>query len=339
MDKVILRATLLALSLASSHAALAAEPPGAEPAPPPPSGGLVGGQPTQAVGVDTTAPAATETTPAPKPTPPAYSLPWQLRPAAAVNVVRSDTSSGVRSIGGNGGATTVTLLLASYKVTPDLAVVVRGGFVDDSPPLKDATNAFLNPALGATYVFKLGSGFRLAPFFGVALPLGSGGGNTPDAAVRAALGAGALTRSSMDNALFAVNYMTPFPGIDLAWVGQGFTIQAEATVFELFRARGDAVDKDATRTNFTSGLHVGYFVIPALSVGGEVRYQRWLKNPGIAESDARRDTATAAIGIRAHLKLSDTMWLRPGAAYVQPLDAPMTDQSYHVAQLDVPLSF
>jgi hypothetical protein len=322
-------ASALAVSLAFSRAALAVEPPGADTTPPVP-----------AVGADTPVPPTTESpAPPPKPTPPPYSLPWQLRPAAAVNVVRADTSSGLRSVAGNGGTTLVTLLLASYKVTPDLAVTVRGGVVDDAPPLKDSTAAFLNPALGATYVVKLGSGFRLAPFLGVALPLGSGGGNAPDPAVRAALGAGALTRSSMDNALFAVNYLTPFPGVDFAWVGHDFTVQAEATVFELLRARGDLVDRDAARTNFTSGLHVGYFVLPVLSVGGELRYQRWLKNPGIPESDARRDTATAAIGVRAHIKLSDTMWLRPGAAFVQPLDAPMTDQSYHVAQLDVPFAF
>jgi hypothetical protein len=329
MKQPTLRASLLAVSLTFCHAALAVEPPGADPAPP-----------ATAAPVDTSAPPVAEPPPAPpKPTPPAYSLPWQLRPAAAANVVRADTSSGVRTVGGNGGTTVVTLLLASYKVTPDLAVVLRGGVVDDSPPLKDATAAFLNPALGATYVFKLGSGFRLAPFLGMTIPVGSGGGDTPDPAVRAALGAGALTRSSMDNALFAVNYLTAFPGIDLAWVDHGFTVQAEATLFELFRAKGEAVDKDAARTNFTTGLHVGYFVIPQLSVGGELRYQRWVKNPGIPDSDPRRDTTTAALGVRAHFKLSDTMWLRPGAAYVQPLDGPMTDQSYRVAQLDVPFSF
>lgn len=329
MNKATLGASLLALSLALSRATLAAtEPSGTEPAGPAP-----------AMAPDTSAPAVTELPVATKPEPPPYSLPWQLRPAAAANVIRSDSSSGMRSVGGNGGTTVVTLLLASYKVTQELAVMVRGGFVNDAPPLKDASNAFLNPALGATYVLKLGSGFRLAPFVGLALPLGNGGGNTPDPAVRAALGAGILTRSSMDNALFAVNYLTPFPGIDLSWVSRGLTIQAEATLLELIRARGDAVDTDSTRTNFTSGVHVGYFVLQALSVGGEVRYQRWLKNSAILESDARRDTATAAIGLRAHLKLSDTMWLRPGVAYVQPLDAPMTDQSYRVAQLDVPFAF
>ncbi len=328
MKNTTLCAGVLALPLLVATPAVGAEPPPAEPLPS-----------ATVPAPDQSAPAGTEAPVTAKPSPPPYSLPWQLRPAAAANVVRSDTSSGFRSIGGNAGTTVVTLLTASYKITPDLAVLVRGGFVTDSPPLKDEANAFLNPALGATYAVKLGSGFRLAPFLGLALPLGNGGGNTPDPAVRAALGAGILTRSSMDNALFAVNYLTPFPGVDLAWVYKGLTVQAELTLLELLRVRGDLVDKDSTRTNFTSGVHVGYFLIPELSAGAELRYQRWLKNSGISESDARRDTATVAIGLRAHFQLSDTMWLRPGAAYVQALDAPMTDQSYRVAQLDLPFAF
>jgi len=330
MKRAMFCAYLVALPCAFPGLSWGADqsPGGAEPLPPP-----------LAVAPDT-ANSGTEPAPPPaKPTPPPYSLPWQLRPAAAVNVVRSDTSTGFRSVNGVGGTTVATLLLGSYKVTPDLALVVRAGFVDDAPPGKPSASAFLNPALGATYVVKLGSGFRLAPFLGVALPLGNGGGNTPDPNVRTALGSGVLTRSSMDNALFAVNYLTPFPGIDLAWVKSGLTIQAEMTLFELIRARGDLVDKDAARTNFTSGFHVGYFIIPELSVGGELRYQRWVKNPGIADDAATRDNLTAAIGLRAHLKIGDNMWLRPGAAFVQPLDAPMTDQNYHVAQIDLPFAF
>ena len=295
--------------------------------------------PPLAAAPDTSGGTAAAAPPHVVPSAPPYSLPWQLRPAAAANVVRSDTSTGFRSVNGVGGSTVVTLLLASYKITPDLSLALRAGFVDDSPPGKSSASAFLNPALGATYVVKLGAGFRLAPFLGFALPVGNGGGNTPDPAVRTALTSGILTRSSMDNALFAVNYATPFPGIDLAYVKGGFTAQAEATLLELFRARGDAVDKDSTRTNFTSGVHVGYFVIPELSLGAELRYQRWLKNTAIAESDARRDTATASIGIRGHFKVAENTWLRPGIAYVQPIDAPMTDQNYHVAQIDVPFAF
>lgn len=326
--KIVYRSALL-LPLAFARAALGAIDPPPPESPPP----------ATAAAPDSPAPPVLETPAPSKPQAPPYSLPWQLRPAAAVNVVRWDSSSGLRSIGGNGGTTLVTLLLASYKVTPDLSVALRGGFVSDAAPLQNAREAFLNPALGATYVVKLGSGFRLAPFLGLALPLGNGGGNAPDPRTRAALAAGALTRSSMDNALFAVNYLTPFPGIGLGWVSKGLTLQAEATLLQLFRAQGAAVDRDSTRTNFTSGLHAGYFIIPELSVSAELRYQRWLKNSVIAESDARRDTVTAALGVRAHFKLSEGMWLRPGLAYIRPLDGPMTDQNYHVAQLDVPFAF
>ena len=330
MKRAMLSAWMTALPLSIASLAQAVDQPseGPEAPPRPPS-----------VAADTTSATAVEPTPrAINPTPPPYSLPWQLRPAGAVNVVRSDTSIGFRAVNGVGGTTVVTLLLASYRVTPDLAVMVRAGYVDDAPPGNTSSSAFLNPAVGATYVVQLGDEFRLAPFLGLALPLGNGGGNTADPAVRAALGAGILTRSSMDNALFAVNYLTPFPGISLAWLKSGLTLQVEATLLELFRARGDIVDKDAARTNFTSGFHAGYFIIPELSIGAEVRYQRWLKNTAIAEGDARRDSATAAIGLRAHLKVAGKL-LRPGAALVQPLDAPMAEQSYHVAQIDVPFAF
>jgi hypothetical protein len=63
-------------------------------------------------------------------TPAPYSLAWQLRPAAAVNVMRSDTSTGFRTVKDGGGTTLVTLLLASYKITPDVALMIRGGYVD-----------------------------------------------------------------------------------------------------------------------------------------------------------------------------------------------------------------
>src|SRR5262249_37963878 len=162
MKRAMLLAAVNALPLFVVHSAEAADQPplGSEALPPP-----------VAVAPDTAAGSTTEPTPPPaKPSPPPYSLPWQRRPAAAANVVRSDTSTGFRSVNGVGGTTVVTLLLASYKVTPDFAIVARGGFVDDSPPGKPSASGFLNPVLGGTYVFKLGDGFRLAPFLGFALP-------------------------------------------------------------------------------------------------------------------------------------------------------------------------
>ena len=90
---------------------------------------------------------------------------------------------------------------------------------------------------------------------------------------------------------------------------------------------------------------MGYFVIPMLSLGAEIRHQRWLStpktiqgNPTYSESTLR-DTTTFAVGPRVHLKLGETMWLRPGIAFAMPLDDPMSDAKYKIIQIDVPFVF
>ena len=81
--------------------------------------------------------------------------------------------------------------------------------------------------------------------------------------------------------MFAVNYFTAIVGGDVAYVDHKLTVQLEATLFQLMRVRGDnaAAGTDSARTNSTVGLHAGYFIIPMLSLGGELRYQRWLSTP------------------------------------------------------------
>jgi hypothetical protein len=291
------------------------------------------------------------------PSPPPYSLPWQLRPAAIATVLRSDTAFAFYKSPANdkGGSTVASMLLGSYKVTPELAPMVRLGIVSNSPPdgamvgkapmMKPAESAssLLNPVIGATYLFKLSPEFRFATFLGVTLPVGAGGGTKPD--LQQALAdapRGVLARSAMDNAMFAVDYFAVFPGLDLAYVSHGVTVQLEATLFQLERMRGQGTGPgaDAARTNLTSGLHVGYFFIPELSAGAELRYQRWLSTPAAVKADRpSRDTVSMAIGVRAHMKLSDTMWLRPGIAYARGLDDPMSKQGYNILQLDVPVIF
>src|SRR5690349_5036019 len=79
------------------------------------------------------APAAAELPPAEpaaaKPKPPPYSLPWQLRPVVAGNVVRSDTAVAFykHPTNGNSGTTVASMLLFSYKVMENLAPLVRIG--------------------------------------------------------------------------------------------------------------------------------------------------------------------------------------------------------------------
>lgn len=273
---------------------------------------------------------------------PPYSLPFALRPAAASNVLRLDTVLALSE-----AATTVPVLaLASWKLSPDFSLLARFGVVINSTGEETASGvAIPNIALGGTYVLKPFPAVRTALFLGLTLPMGSGGGDEPEASTRTAVVSGILARSAMDNALFAVNYLTVFPGASIAWVDRGWTLQAELTLLFLNRVRGDQMDPDAFRLNLTSGLHAGYFLTPAISIAAELRYQRWLINETVlgTGSTPRADNLTVAAGPRLHLQVSPTAWFRPGISFAFGLDAPMgfssDGQKYKIVQLDLPLIF
>ncbi|MBM4361188.1 MAG: hypothetical protein FJ104_00795 [Deltaproteobacteria bacterium] len=287
-------------------------------------------------------PAEAPASPAPAP----YSLPFQLRPAAAVSVARWDSTLALYegpSPAEEAAHTVVSTVLVSYKVTDHIAPFLRGGLVSNSPPAGDGATGMTNPIVGVMYGRPLGGALRFSATAGVALPLASGAGNDPDPAAKLARSSGVPARASLDNALFAGNDLVLFPGVDLAWVKGGVTIQVEATVLQLLQLRGDErAQPDDSRTNLTGGLHVGYFLLPELSLGAELRHQRWLSTPKDVAAPGgapRRDTTTVAIGPRAHLPLGSGRFLRPGLSYARGLDAPMTDARYHLVQLDVPFLF
>jgi len=302
-----------------------------------------------------------------KPKPPPYSLPWQLRPAVVGNVVRSDTSFAFYkdAKGKESGHTITSMLLFSYKLSDAFAPLIRIGVSGNAPPLgtgakvgmavKDIDRAqnFLNPVIGGTYAIKPAKPLRLAFFLGVTLPIGGGGGDSPDLSnAQANNPYGIRSRSSMDNAMFSVNDFAVFPGVDFAYVSGGFTAQVEATLFELLRVKGSSgaapKNPDKSKTNLTMGLHIGYFFIPQLSLGAEIRHQRFLSTPKAIEADelstnptplGLRDQTSWAIGPRAHFKLGESIWFRPGVSYAMGIDDPMSKFKYKIVQLDLPLAF
>ncbi len=340
-------------ALVLSSRARASDPPGAAPPPElvaPPSAAPLEAAPTLTP-PDLTAPAEAAPAP-PQAAQPPYSVPWQLRPIVAPTVLRSDTSFALyEDPTGRGGTTVVSVLTASLRVPntgppgAGLAPVVRVAFVaDDPPPGQRGGATLVNPLVGAAYAIKLEGGVRLNAFLGVTAPVGGGGGDTPSAGPAGARAKGLNARSQLDNALFAVNDFTVIPGFGVAYVGGGLTVQGEVTLLHLQRVRGEAVQPDARKTNMTAGVHVGYFFLPVLSVGTELRYQRWLAPPLAVENDptgASRDTLSVAVGPRAHIKLATLGWLRPGVAYQRGLDRPMAASSpnYHIVHVDVPLFF
>jgi hypothetical protein len=273
--------------------------------------------------------------PSAPPRPARYSLPWQLPSAVAGTSVRSDTSIALQ----DAAKTTVSFLGGSYKFVPDLAAFARFGLVHNSPDTGLSGTAITNLAVGATWSPKLTDDLRIAPLLAVALPTGQGGGDSPDVATAAAVRSGIYARAAMDNTMFLVNNTSFAVGCSAAYIADGLTIQASVIVLPLIRVKGSAVQKDSFDVNSAYGLHVGYFLIPELSVGAEARYQRFLTTPSAVSLDsARRDQATVAVGLRAHLHLGQS-WLRPGVAYSHPIDDPMAAAGYRIVQVDVPFTF
>lgn len=273
-------------------------------------------------------PAPEKAEPAP---PKPYGLPWQMRPIFALNVLRLDAAISFYTNRSTqtGGTAIAQVLTGSYRVADGWAAIVRQGWAIHSPPGSLAGAATLtNPLLGVLRSLRLSDSLQAGFFFAGTLPIGMGGGNTPDISLRSANSASILTRSAMDNALFAPNYLTLIPGIDLAYLEQSLTVQAEVTLLQLIRTRGSAVDTDPVRTNFTSALSAGYALSPKFFAIGELRYQRWLNNKSV-EASARPATQnlTFAFGPRLTFK-TNSMTLRPGIAYSLGIAGPVAREGY-----------
>ena len=278
------------------------------------------------------------------PKPALYSLPWLLRPAVPASVVRLDETMAFYEdpASKTPGSSYVTSLIATYKVSPKWVPIFRETWVRNNAPSEGqdpSGSGFSNPLLGINYLQPFGKGWRFSSFFASTIPIGSGGGDSPDKGAQAAMTAAVSARSAMDNALFAVNYWTVIGGLGLARVTPGLTLQAEATVLQLTRARGPET-QDGSRTNLTVGLHAGHFFSPRVSLGAELRLQRWLTNAASVRKDAAvREQLTFGIGPRFHFKVAGKHWLRPGLSYTRALDDPMAKKAYDIVQLDVPFAF
>lgn len=291
-------------------------------------------------------PDSTSTPPAPVPP---YALPWQLRSIIPANVARLDSALSFydNAAGKSGGFAAASILTGAYKLDPNFALLARLGMTNNAPPGTAAgATTFTNPLLAGLYSFKFGDGFRAAGFLGVTVPIGTGGGNSPDAAQTLANQTGILARSAMDNALFAVNYMTVSPGVDIAYIANNWTVQAEATLLQLMRVGGEQVDLDSARTNFTAGLTIGYAFPPTVALLGELRYQRWLNNNTVETRPSPPiENLSFAVGPRFTFKI-ESVTLRPGIAYAQGLAGPMGKSGYtypvnnfSVVFVDLPIIF
>jgi hypothetical protein len=270
-----------------------------------------------------------------------YAQPFGLRVPYATTAVRAETAYGFDA---GASSTIVQYLTGSYAPIEHLSFYARGGWVALVPEHAGTTTAFTNVTVGAVWAGNITPELRFGAVLGTGLPFGQGGGDSPNAGAAAAIAAGNLARSRLESStMFLPNDVAPFVAGDLAWVSGGWTLQAGASVYEALRVRGSQADPDASRTNLTVGGSGGYFVIPALSIGVEARDQTFLTTPSaVASGKSSRSWVTVGGGLRAHFRLCDGVWFRPGLAYFQPLNDPtpaISASSYHIWQLDLPLTF
>jgi len=265
-----------------------------------------------------------------------YSIPWNLRPAIAPNILRLDVALAFNSQSMN----TATIFTGGGKPIaslPDLGFYGRVGAVTYGPDASSGHATFINPIVFALWTPQVAPGFRVPVFLGVTVPVGTGSDASP--LQRSTFASGIYTRQAMDNAMFAANYLTVTAGAGLAWISHGFTAQAEFTVLQLTRVWGESVEADSSRTNFTTGAHLGYQVVPWLTVSAEAHYQHWLSTPAaVSANGLTRSQFTLGAGVRANIPAGPAL-LRPGVAVFFPTGGQMRAVDATILQFDLAAPF
>ena len=285
-------------------------------------------------------PDAVHPEPTPKPKAEPYPSLFMMGSPTPGTGVKADATLATFSKDGNPGLASVFLVSGGYKITDSFGVRLRLGVDRVAVDGADTKVGFLNPDIGAVYAWRLGRWLRLGVGLTLRLPLGSGGGNDGDPDLVAAHKSASLARSSMEGSMYSVNDFSTGYTVNFAYVGHGLTAQAQSSIFTSFRARGDEVQSDTFKASWTQYVGLGYFIIPALSIGTELRYQRYVSTPSSVEKDpSARQNLTVAGGLRAHFKVSDSVSIKPGASYAHGLVGPVSTGDYNMFELDLPVSF
>jgi hypothetical protein len=280
--------------------------------------------------------------PPPSPTPPpSYVLPFQLRSVSPRNGIRIDTLVAPYRYADMSALETVVFLSAQLRLQQHFFLQARWGFDDNRVGTGDRNRTgVVNPSLGLTVAFPVGSVIRFAASTSVGLPLATGGGDGSDIDGVFLQRQGALARSTMDNNSFAANDLGFPTGLSLAFVHRGFTAQVDGTVIPSGRVKGTGTEGDGAKVNSTFGLFVGYYVIPEISLGAELRYQYYLLPPSLVDRDpSARDNLTVGAGGRLEIELSDSARVRPGVCLSTGVLGYVEQQSFRMVQFDLPISF
>lgn len=272
----------------------------------------------------------------PAPRPPPYSVPFFLRPMPAVNVVRLDTvlsphdRVGASMMVPNSGLAldVVQIATVGIRLADWAQVIARMGWDWTSDP---GWAGVSNLILGSNFTWRIESMFRLSIFAALELPTGTDGtGSQVHANAR-------MSRLAMDNAMFVVDHLGGIVGAGFAYIDHGLTIQVDATLLAFGRVEGMG---DEGLVNSTFGLLVGYFIIPELSVAGELHHQHFVSDPAaVAASPELRSQTSGTLGVRFHIQPAAGIWIRPAISWSAGFDPPLAADAWQMFQLDIPVFF
>jgi hypothetical protein len=143
--------------------------------------------------------------------------------------------------GSNQATYSVSSLRLQYDFSHAFSVSVKEAFVYNEPLPSEGPRgtAWSSPVVGARYAFKLSGSFSLAPGLEIVPPIGSGGGNAPDAGTRAA-----AINGSSDGITFPINYVVVFPSAVLSFSKDRTFALINGGVSTSARVRGEALDPD-----------------------------------------------------------------------------------------------
>jgi hypothetical protein len=231
--------------------------------------------------------------------------------------------------------TGLTLLSATYDVTPRLALFARGGLVDDERDASGKVWAVANPAVGATLKVPIAAHVSCALTMGTTLAVGSGGGNRGSPRTLAAM----LSGTDWGGPMFGPNHMDVFEGVGVSGDVGRLSLRVRSTLHPAFRVRGQEVDTLGALVLFTSSGASLSYRLGAASVFVELAETRFLNDPPFLEGDAAsRQDRYAVVGARASLRRGRAR-LQPGLSYAWGIDAPKTLRRFHLVEAEVQVSY
>jgi hypothetical protein len=270
---------------------------------------------------------------------PLYTTPFQLRGVIPKTGVRLDTLLGLFRLADSDAQVAVAFLSGQWRIVEELALQVRWG-IDANETTDGGLTGITNPTAGILFGVPIGRDFRFAASFAFGVPVATGGGNDGDRSAMDMQRQAALARSALDNTSFALNDVGLPTGLSFALVTSGVTAQIDATITPSIRVKAQETQPDSYKVNSTYGLFLGYAFAREVSLGAELRYQRYLTTPASVERDpSTRDNLTVAGGPRFSFRVRDSVWVRPGVSYGRGLRGPVEQQGFQMVQLDVPVSF